>query len=236
MARPWLGSERNSRTGTGCDPGRPANFSASTTSARSHAYPFPLSMAVRAIAASENQMNQLIKCTLDCAAAWGRCASPLLSSVMFVKPFLLTECIFWTRPAEPLPFRSGRSRAGSRTRRSPRVEQVEPRLAVDGDQPFQQAVARLDGRPAVGAVAGLVHAPLAGVAPPVRGEPVLLPEAAPLERQPVSRRGGGRWRGTSRGRATGRRVARRRVGSRTCHVLRTKIEDSCGVMGSREIG
>src|SRR5262249_57042338 len=73
------------------------------------------------------------------------------------------------RPAEPLPFRSGRSRAGSRTRRSPRVEQVEPRLAVDGDQPLQQAVARLDGRPAVGAVAGLVHAPLARLAPPVRG-------------------------------------------------------------------
>src|SRR5215831_841285 len=57
-------------------------------------------------------------------------------------------------------------------------------LRVDGEQPLQQAVARLDGRPAVGAVAGLVHAPLAGVAPPVRGEPVLLPEAAPLERQP----------------------------------------------------
>src|SRR5215813_2554052 len=57
-------------------------------------------------------------------------------------------------------------------------------LRVDGEQPLQQAVARLDGRPAVGAVAGLVHAPLAGVAPPVRGESVLLPEAAPLERQP----------------------------------------------------
>ena len=41
-------------------------------------------MAVRAIAASENQINQLIKCALDCARAWGRCASPLLSSVMFV--------------------------------------------------------------------------------------------------------------------------------------------------------
>jgi hypothetical protein len=54
-----------------CDPGRPANLSASTTSVRSRAYPFPLSMAVRAIAASENQMNQLIKCTLDCAGAWG---------------------------------------------------------------------------------------------------------------------------------------------------------------------
>ena len=64
--------------------GRPANFSASTTSARSRAYPFPLSMAVRASAASENQINQLIKCALDCARAWGRCASPLLSSVMFV--------------------------------------------------------------------------------------------------------------------------------------------------------
>jgi hypothetical protein len=33
-------------------------------------------------------MNQLIKCTLDCAGAWGRCVSPLLSSVMFVKPFV----------------------------------------------------------------------------------------------------------------------------------------------------
>src|SRR5262249_61641227 len=53
----------------------------------------------------------------------------------------------------------------------------------------------------------------------------------------VSRRGGGRWRGTSRGRATGRRVARRRVGSRTCHGLRTnQIEDSCGVIGAREGG
>ena len=59
-------------------------FSASATSARSRAYAFPLSMAVRAIAASENQINQLIKCTLDCAGAWGRCASLLLSSVMFV--------------------------------------------------------------------------------------------------------------------------------------------------------
>jgi len=28
--------------------------------------------------------KQLIKCALDCARAWGRCASPLLSSVMFV--------------------------------------------------------------------------------------------------------------------------------------------------------
>src|SRR6516164_9020271 len=92
---------------------------------------------------------------------------------------LLTECIFWTRPAEPLPFRSGRSRAGSRTRRSPRVE---PRLSVDGDQPLQQAVARLDGRPAVGAVAGLVHAPLARVAPPVRGEFVLLPRVRDRQR------------------------------------------------------
>jgi hypothetical protein len=64
--------------------GRPANFSASTTSARSRAYPFPLSMAVRASAASENQINQLIKCALDCARAWGRCASHFLSSVMFV--------------------------------------------------------------------------------------------------------------------------------------------------------
>src|SRR5262245_37334038 len=91
---------------------------------------------------------------------------------------------FLDKARRAVTFRSGRSRAGSRTRRSPRVEQVEPRLAVDGDQPLQQAVARLDGRPAVGAVAGLVHAPLAGVAPPVRGEPVLLPEAAPLERQP----------------------------------------------------
>ena len=60
------------------------NQTISTTSARSRAYPFPLSMAVRAIAASENQMNQLIKCSLDCAGAWGRCASPLLASVMFV--------------------------------------------------------------------------------------------------------------------------------------------------------
>src|SRR5262245_24436991 len=102
---------------------------------------------------------------------------------------LLTECIFWTRPAEPLPFRSGRSRAGSRTRRSPRVEQVEPRLAVDGDQPLQQAVARLDGRPAVGAVAGLVHAPLARVAPPVRGG--VCPAAASA-RSPESQ--GGRAR------------------------------------------
>src|SRR5262245_39726395 len=59
------------------------NQTTSTTSARSRAYPFPLSMAVRAIAASENQINQLIKCTLDCAGAWGLCASPLLSSVMF---------------------------------------------------------------------------------------------------------------------------------------------------------
>src|SRR5215813_2278998 len=66
------------------DPGRPAHFSSSTTSARSRAYPFSLSMAVRAIAASKNQINQLIKCALDCAGAWGRCASPLLSSVMFV--------------------------------------------------------------------------------------------------------------------------------------------------------
>src|SRR5262245_5092734 len=41
-------------------------------------------MAVRASTASENQINQLIKCALDCARAWGRCASPLLSSVMFV--------------------------------------------------------------------------------------------------------------------------------------------------------
>jgi hypothetical protein len=32
-------------------------------------------MAVREIATSENQINQLIKCTLDCARAWGRCAS-----------------------------------------------------------------------------------------------------------------------------------------------------------------
>ena len=63
---------------------RPANFSASTRSARSRAYPFPLSMAVRASAASENQINQLIKCALDCARAWGRCASHFLSSVMFV--------------------------------------------------------------------------------------------------------------------------------------------------------
>ena len=59
------------------------NQTTSTTSARSRAYPFPLSMAVRAIAASENQINQLIKCALDCAGAWGLCASPLLSSVMF---------------------------------------------------------------------------------------------------------------------------------------------------------
>ena len=59
------------------------NQTISTTSARSRAYPFPLSMAVRAIAASENQINQLIKCALDCAGAWGLCASPLLSSVMF---------------------------------------------------------------------------------------------------------------------------------------------------------
>jgi len=51
------------------------------------AYPFPLSMAVRAIAASENQMNQPIKCTLDCAADWGRCASSLLSSVMSLNAF-----------------------------------------------------------------------------------------------------------------------------------------------------
>src|SRR5437764_14750670 len=41
-------------------------------------------MAVRASTASENQINQLIKCALDCARAWERCASPLLSSVMFV--------------------------------------------------------------------------------------------------------------------------------------------------------
>src|SRR5262249_1654439 len=41
-------------------------------------------MAVRASTASENQINQLIKCALDCARAWGRRASPLLSSVMFV--------------------------------------------------------------------------------------------------------------------------------------------------------
>src|SRR5262249_25123850 len=81
---------------------------------------------------------------------------------------LLTECIFWTRPAEPLPFRSKRSRAGSRTRRSPRVEQVEPRLAVDGDQPLQQAVARLDGRPAVGPGRWLVHPPPRPRAPPCR--------------------------------------------------------------------
>ena len=74
--------------GEGCDPGRPANFSASITSARSRAYPFPLSMAIRAIAASENQINQRINCTLDCAGAWGRCASPLLSSVMFLTPFV----------------------------------------------------------------------------------------------------------------------------------------------------
>src|SRR5262249_23908901 len=95
---------------------------------------------------------------------------------------LLTECIFWTRPAEPLPFRSWRSRAGSRTRRSPRVEQVEPRHAVDGDQPLQQAVARLDGRPAGGAVAGLVHPPLAGVAPPARWAPGLVPRARDRQR------------------------------------------------------
>src|SRR5215510_3786731 len=50
---------------------RPANFSASTRSARSRAYPFPLSMAVRASTASENQINQLIKCALDCARARG---------------------------------------------------------------------------------------------------------------------------------------------------------------------
>jgi hypothetical protein len=54
-------------------------FPPAPTSARSRAYPFPLSMAVRAIAASENQINQLIKCTLGCALAWGRCASLLLS-------------------------------------------------------------------------------------------------------------------------------------------------------------
>jgi hypothetical protein len=53
---------------------------------------------------------------------------------------------------------------------------------VDGDQPLQQAVARLDGGPAVGAVAGLVHAPLARVAPPVRGEFVLLPRARDRQR------------------------------------------------------
>src|SRR5262245_49458079 len=41
-------------------------------------------MTVRASTASENQINQLIKCALDCARAWGRCASPLLASVMFV--------------------------------------------------------------------------------------------------------------------------------------------------------
>src|SRR5262249_36949166 len=41
-------------------------------------------MAVRASTASENQKKQLIKCALDCARAWGRCAPPFLSSVMFV--------------------------------------------------------------------------------------------------------------------------------------------------------
>src|SRR6516225_5138491 len=60
------------------------NQTTNTTSARSRAYPFPLSMAVRAIAASENQINQLIKRALDCAGAWGLCASLLLSSVMLV--------------------------------------------------------------------------------------------------------------------------------------------------------
>jgi hypothetical protein len=74
----------NSRAGRDAILGALRTFSASNTSARSRAYPFPLSMAVRAIAASENQINQLIKCTLDCAGAWGLCASLLLSSVMFV--------------------------------------------------------------------------------------------------------------------------------------------------------
>src|SRR5262245_51021574 len=83
---------------------------------------------------------------------------------------------------------SRRPRAGSRTRRSPRVEQVEPRLAVDGDQPLQQAVARLDGRPAVGAVAGLVHAPLAGVAPLVLREHSVLPRARDRQRAKAAER------------------------------------------------
>src|SRR5262249_19066068 len=74
--------------------------------------------------------------------------------------------------------------AGSRTRRSPQVEQVEPRLAVNGDQPLQQAVARLDGRPGGRALAGLVPPALVGIAAPGRGEPVLLPEPAPLKSQP----------------------------------------------------
>jgi len=46
-------------------------------------YPFPLTMAVRASTASREPINQLIKCALDSLRAWGRCASPLLSSVMF---------------------------------------------------------------------------------------------------------------------------------------------------------
>src|SRR5262245_6247806 len=72
----------------------------------------------------------------------------------------------------------------SRTRRSPRVEQVEPGLAVDGDQSPQQTVLLPDVRPPVDVVAaGVVQVPPAGVAP-LPGELPELPQAPPLERQP----------------------------------------------------
>src|SRR5262249_58772416 len=79
--------------------------------------------------------------------------------------------------------RSRRPRAGSRTRRSPRVEQVEPRLAVDGDQPPQQAIAFLEVRPAVDVVVGgVARADQAGVAPLVLGEHSMLPRARDRQR------------------------------------------------------
>ncbi len=55
---------------------------------------------------------------------------------------------------------------------------------VDGDQPLQQAIARLEVRPAVAAVRLDGRAAQAGVAPSVLGELPVLLEAPPLERQP----------------------------------------------------
>src|SRR5262249_9004621 len=53
-------------------------------------------------------------------------------------------------------------------------------LSMHSCEQERMAGAELSASPSQGGCEG----PLAGVAPPVRGEPVLLPEAAPLERQP----------------------------------------------------